>query len=153
MSCHIGYLRFEVIACDKLINHDITYRYSVHRIVHDLCRNPSVYIGSRNDIILVTSYVDDILFLSRDIEDTQEVFKKISGTYSMTFQDGTSEYLGYFITHNKKDRIITSRLNGSIFKLLDTVPPKSFTKTHRTPFHWTFTTINEELLEEADTRV
>ena len=100
-----------------------------------LCSDSSVYIGFHNDIKnLVTSHVDDLLFLSPNAEVIQEIFNKLSETYTMTFQENATEYLGYTITRNDNDKTISLSQKGSVVKLLDSFPPKSFTRTSRTPF-------------------
>ena len=72
-----------------------------------LCCNASVYLGShKENKIILTSHVDDLLFLSTDIDGTQGVFNELSKTYSMTFQAHATEYLGYTIVTKKKDQIV-----------------------------------------------
>ena len=100
-----------------------------------LCSDSSVYIGYHNGRkILITSHVDNLLFCSSDINDTSEVFNKLANTYSMTFQETATEYLGYTITRNENEKTYSPSQKGSVLKLLDLFPPKSFTKTSRIPF-------------------
>ena len=85
-----------------------------------LCSDSSVYIGYHNGRkILITSHVDDLLFLSSDINDTLEIFNKLANTYSMTFQENATEYLGYTITRNEQEKTISLSQKGSVLKLLD----------------------------------
>ena len=118
-----------------------------------LCSDSSVYIGYHNGRkILITSHVDDLLFLSSDINDTLEIFNKLANTYSMTFQENATEYLGYTITRNEQEQTISLSQKGSVLKLLDLYPPKSFSKTSHTPFLRT-TMIDEELLNDTEKRI
>ena len=94
---------------------------------------------------MITSHVDDLLFSGSGAEVMQEVFKKLTRTYSMTFQETATEYLGYTITRNERENAISLSQRGSILKLLDLFPQKSFTKTSRTPFLRT-TVVSEDLI-------
>ena len=67
---------------------------------------------------MITSHVDDLLFLSSDINDTLEIFNKLANTYSMTFQENATEYLGYTITRNEQEQTISLSQKGSVLKLL-----------------------------------
>ena len=51
----------------------------------------------------------------------------------MTFQENATEYLGYTITRNEQEQTISLSQKGSVLKLLDLCPPKSFSKTSHTP--------------------
>ena len=83
------------------------------------------------------------MFLSSNIEHIEEIFGKLSNTYSMTFQATTTEYSGYTINLNEKEKTISLSQIGSILKLFHLFPPKSFTKTTCSPFLRTIV-INED---------
>ena len=61
----------------------------------------------------------------------------------MTFQATTTEYSGYTINLNEKEKTISLSQIGSILKLFHLFPPKSFTKTTCSPFLRTIV-INED---------
>ena len=52
---------------------------------------------------------------------------------------------------NENDKTISLSQKGSVLKLLDSFPPKFFTKTSRAPFLRT-TFIDENLLDESERR-
>ena len=56
----------------------------------------------------------------------------------MTFQEIATEYLGYTITRDEEERTLSLSQKGSILKVLDLFPPKSFSKTIPIPqnFHY-----------------
>ena len=92
-----------------------------------LCSDSSVYLGFYNGVKnLVTSHVDDLSFLSPNAEVIQEIFNKLSDTYTMTIQENTTEYLGYTINRNEKGKNTSLSQKGSVLKLLDLFPLKSF---------------------------
>ena len=74
-----------------------------------LCSDSSVYLGVK---ILVTSHVDDLLFLSPNADVVQELSK----TYNMKFPVNATGYLGCTITRNEKENTIS--LSREAFKLI-----------------------------------
>ena len=72
-----------------------------------LCSGSSVYLGYHYGVNnLVTSHVDDLLFLSPDVETIKEIFDTLSETYTMTFQQDATEYLGYTLSlEMKRERL------------------------------------------------
>ena len=66
----------------------------------------SIYVltGSRN--VYLTSHVDDLLLLIPDIADTKWVHEKLSESYSMTFDEVATEYLGDTITRDRTSKLV-----------------------------------------------
>ena len=110
-----------------------------------------VLTGSRN--VYLTSHVDDLLLLSPDIADTKWVHEKLSESYSMTFEEVATEYLGYTITRDRTSKTLKLDQFGTASKLLANFPPKKFGKVPASPYHRKtrdFTTEEESLLSEEE---
>ena len=52
----------------------------------------------------------------------RRVIYKLANTYSITFQEIATEYLGYTTTRNEKEKTMSLSQKGSNLKLLDLFP-------------------------------
>ena len=64
----------------------------------------------------------------RNADVVQEIFNKLSETYTMTFQDNATEHLRYTITRNEQEKTISLSQKGSVLKLLDLYLQNHFQK-------------------------
>ena len=60
------------------------------------------YLNTDSRIVYLTFHVDDLLFLSPNIEHIRYVYNKLSECYSMTFDEEAREYLGYSIIRDRR---------------------------------------------------
>ena len=118
-----------------------------------LLTDSSVYRLSGKYNVLLTCHVDDLLFISPNLDDIRWAYERLSKSYSMTFTEVANEYLGYNITRKREARTLKLDQFGTITKLLTTFPPQSFSKVLRTPYHRktkNFTEAEEALLPERE---
>jgi hypothetical protein len=129
--------------------HDALVKIGFTRLETD----SSVYVLCGTRKVYLASHVDDLLFLSSSIDDIKWVYGKLSESYSMTFDEIATEYLGYTITRDRSSKTLKLDQFGTVSKLLANFPPNRFGKIPATPYHRKtvgFTPEEESLLSEEN---
>ena len=99
--------------------HENLIKIGFRRLVTD----SSVYVLSGPRNVYLTSHVVDLLLLSPDIADTKWVHEKLSESYTMTFEEAATEYLGYTFTRDRTGKTLKLDQFGTASKLLNNISP------------------------------